>query len=296
MGDPTHSAPIATEPPGPAVGLALGGGGARGLAHIPVLEAFDELGLKPRIIAGTSIGAIIGAAYASGMEARRIRAHADEVLGQWTDIARHLFTTTSRSLLEQLSLRPFSTALIKPETLMDAVLPTRLKNDFAGLELPLKIVATDYHAQAPYVMEKGALLPAVAASVALPALFKPVRHDGRILLDGGLTNPLPFDLVEPSSDITVASHVLGGPSADRGNAEPSSLEAAIASSQIMQNAIVREKLKTHAPDIVLKPSVNGFRVLEFHRIREILRASAPIKDELKRALEARFNAVQQKTL
>jgi len=295
MADPLESSPIAPQPSGPSVGLALGGGGARGLAHIPVLEAFDELGLKPRIIAGASIGAIIGAAYASGMEARRIRAHADEVLGRWTEIARHLFTTTSRSLLEQLPLRPFSTALIKPETLMEAVLPAQLKKDFGGLILPLKIVATDYHAQAPYVMETGALLPAVAASTALPALFKPVEHDGRILLDGGLTNPLPFDLVEPAADITIASHVLGGPSGDRGTGSPSSLEAAIASSQIMQNAIVREKLKAHAPDIVLRPNVDGFRVLEFYRIREILRAAAPIKDELKRALDARINAAARKT-
>jgi len=296
MADPAQSAPVAPKPSGPSVGLALGGGGARGLAHIPVLEAFDELGLKPKIIAGASIGAIIGAAYASGMEARRIRSHADEVLGRWTDIARHLFTSTSRSLLEQLPLRPFSTALIKPETLMEAVLPARLKSDFAELEMPLKIVATDYYAQAPHVMETGALLPAVAASVALPALFKPVHRDGRILIDGGLTNPLPFDLVEPAADITVASHVVGGPTGDPGSGVPSSLEAAIASSQIMQNAIVREKLKVHSPDIVLKPNVDSFRVLEFYRSKEILRAATPIKDELKRALEARFNAAQQKTL
>ena len=296
MADPAESAAAATQPSTPSVGLALGGGGARGLAHIPVLEAFDELGLKPRIIAGTSIGAIIGAAYASGMEARRIRSHADDVLGRWTEIARHLFTTTSRSLFEQWPLRPFSTALIKPEALMEAMLPASLKKDFGSLGVTLKIVATDYHAQAPYVMESGALLPAVAASIALPALFKPVQHDGRILLDGGLTNPLPFDLIEPAADVTVASHVLGGPSANRGSGSPSSLEAAIASSQIMQNAIVREKLKAHAPDIVLRPNVDRFRVLEFYRIREILRAAAPIKDELKRALDARFNAVRQKTL
>ncbi len=177
----------------------------------------------------------------------------------------------------------------------------RVPIDASGIEdfdpdMPLKIVAPDYHAQAPYVMESGALLPAVAASIALPALFKPVQHDGRILLDGGLTNPLPFDLIEPTADITIASHVLGGPSGDRGQGSPSSLEAAIASSQIMQDAIVREKLKGHAPDIVLRPNVDRFRVLEFYRIREILRAAAPIKDELKRALDVRINAAARKTL
>ena len=281
----------------PSVGLVLGGGGARGLAHIPVLEVFDELSIKPKLIAGASIGAIIGAAYASGMDAWQIRSHADEVLGRWTDIARHLFTSTSKSLFEQLPLRPFSTALIKPETLMEAVLPAHLKSDFAELDPPLKIVATDYYEQSPYVMETGPLLPAVAASMALPALFKPVHRDGRILIDGGLTNPLPFDLVEPAVDITIASHVVGGPTGDPSSGGvPSSLEAAIASSQIMQNTIVREKLKVHSPDVVLKPAVDTFRVLEFYRSKEILRAAAPIKDELKRVLDARFSAARQKTL
>ena len=74
----------------PTIALALGGGGARGLAHILMLEVFDELGLKPKIIAGTSIGALFGAAYASGLSARLIRAHAEEVLSQRFDLARHL--------------------------------------------------------------------------------------------------------------------------------------------------------------------------------------------------------------
>lgn len=76
---------------GPTIALALGGGGARGLAHILMLEAFDELGIRPKIIAGTSIGAVFGAAYASGMTAREIRAHTEEVLGQRFDIIRELF-------------------------------------------------------------------------------------------------------------------------------------------------------------------------------------------------------------
>lgn len=295
MAEQAEKVRIMPESPAPTIGLVLGGGGARGLAHIPVLEAFDELGLKPHVIAGTSIGAIFGAAYASGMEARQIRAHADRVLGQWTEIAKHLVTSTSKSLFDQWPPRAFSMALIKPETLMEAMLPAALKKDFAGLHLPLKIVATDYYAQAPYVMETGALLPAISASIALPALFKPVEHDGRILLDGGLTNPLPFDLVEPQVDITVACHVMGGPTNGRNTNPPNSLEATIASSQIMQNAIVAEKLKVHSPHIVLRPAIDQFRVLEFYRIKHILRAAAPIKEELKQALDAHITAALRRT-
>ena len=85
-----HPAP---PPPhrGPTIALALGGGGARGLAHILMLEAFDELGLRPKVIAGTSIGAVFGAAYASGMRATEIRAHTEEVLAQRFDLLRELF-------------------------------------------------------------------------------------------------------------------------------------------------------------------------------------------------------------
>src|SRR6478735_9530274 len=90
---PPHAKPDA-EPQLPAkqpsIGLALGGGGARGLSHILMLEVFDELGLKPKIIAGTSIGAVFGAAYASGLSAAAIRAHAEKVLSQRFDIARLL--------------------------------------------------------------------------------------------------------------------------------------------------------------------------------------------------------------
>src|SRR6516165_10513191 len=83
----------------PSIALALGGGGARGLAHILMLEAFEELGIRPRIIAGTSIGAVFGAAYASGMPARLVRAHAEEALGQRLDVVRHLFSARAEPVL-----------------------------------------------------------------------------------------------------------------------------------------------------------------------------------------------------
>src|SRR5690349_24527745 len=79
----------------PSIALALGGGGARGLAHILMLEVFDELGIRPKIIAGTSIGALFGAAYASGLSARLIRAHTEEVLGQRLGLTRYLLSARS---------------------------------------------------------------------------------------------------------------------------------------------------------------------------------------------------------
>lgn len=275
---------------GPSIGLALGGGGARGLAHIVVLEAFDELGLKPNLIAGTSIGAIYGAAYAMGLSGAEIRERSRDVLSRWSDIARHLFTSTRDSLWDSWKLRPFTAALIKPVTLLEALYPDLRGVQFSQLKIPLETVATDFHRHAAYVMHDGPVLPAIAASIALPALFRAVEHDGRVLLDGGMINPVPFDLLQGRADITIACDVLGGPSDEPSNKLPTPLEIAFAGSQIMQNAIVSEKLRVNPPDILLRPKVEQYRVLQFHLIDEILVSAAPLKDELKRALDDALSA------
>src|SRR6478736_5956419 len=98
MNSPANALQVrkSTQPVGrPTVALALGGGGARGIAHILMLEVFDELGIRPKVIAGTSIGSIFGAAYASGMSAALIRAHVEEALSQRFGIARHLLSARS---------------------------------------------------------------------------------------------------------------------------------------------------------------------------------------------------------
>ena len=103
----------------PTIALALGGGGARGLAHILMLEVFDELGIKPTVIAGTSIGAVFGAAYASGLSARLIRAHTEETLSQRFDIVRQLLSARSDPVLKIFNFLPIRSALLKPETLLE---------------------------------------------------------------------------------------------------------------------------------------------------------------------------------
>ena len=193
----------------PTIGLALGGGGARGLAHILMLEAFEELGLRPKIIAGTSIGAVFGAAYASGMPARLVRAHAEEALSQRLDIVRQLFSARAEPVLRFLNLIPIRSALLNPLSVLELLLPAAVARDFHGLRIPLRVVATDYHAQEQVVLTSGDLRRAVAASMALPALFTPVAIEGRVLMDGGLVNPLPFDVLGGQADITVAIDVSG---------------------------------------------------------------------------------------
>jgi NTE family protein len=269
----------------PTVALALGGGGARGLAHILMLEAFDELGLKPAVIAGTSIGAIFGAAYASGLSARLIRAHTEEVLGQRFGFAQALLAARSEPVLKLLNFLPVRSSLLSPELLLDQLLPSRVAKDFAGLAIPFKAVATDLYAQEQVVIDSGDLRSAVAASIALPALFSGVVRGERLLMDGGLVNPLPFDVLEGSADITVAIDVTGASSGPGRRPQPSALAALVSSSQILQRSIVREKLKASQPDIYIDVDVDKFHVLEFHRFKEVLAAAKPAKEQLQRQLE-----------
>jgi NTE family protein len=278
--------PHKTGPPAvrPTIALALGGGGARGLAHILMLEVFEELGLRPKIIAGTSIGALFGAAYASGLSAKMLRAHTEEALSQRFDIARQLFSARSEPTVKFLNLIPIRSALLDPQSVLERLLPARVARHFGELEIPLRLVATDFYAQEQVVFAAGDLRRAVAASMALPALFTPVTIEGRVLMDGGLVNPLPFDVLRGQADITVAIDVSGAAIAPGRRPHPSALAALMSASQIMQRSIVREKLKAHQPDIYIDVDVDAFYVLDFHRFRDILAAAAAAKAQLRRQL------------
>ncbi|MFN3745928.1 MAG: patatin-like phospholipase family protein [Hyphomicrobiaceae bacterium] len=273
-----------TVPHRPSVALALGGGGARGLAHILILEAFDELGIRPAYITGTSIGAMYGAAYAAGLSAALIRAHTEEVLGQRLDLARNLIAARSDPVQKLFRLFSLRSALLKPEALLENILPTRVPRRFEDLRIPLAVVATDFYAQDTVVLAEGDLRQAIAASIALPVLFQPVIVNNRALMDGGLVDPLPFDLAAAHADITVAVDVSGAPRSDPREMGPGAVEAIVACSQILQRSLVREKLKRLQPDVYIDVDVDAFHVLEFHRFREILAAATPAKDLLKRKL------------
>jgi NTE family protein len=289
MSEPTAGKALAVRKSGPlvvrpSIALALGGGGARGLAHILMLEVFDELGLKPKIIAGTSIGALFGAAYASGLPAALIRAHAEQILSQRLDIARLLFAARAEPIMKFLNVLPVRFALLQAEQLLEQVLPSRVARNFAQLEIPLRLVATDFYAQEQVVLSQGSLRTAVAASMALPAIFAPVVSEGRTLMDGGLVNPLPFDVVRAEADITVAVDVSGASTGPGKHPQPSAFSALMSASQILQRSIVREKLKVEQPDIYIDVEVDEFHVLQFHRFKAVLEAATPAKDKLRRQL------------
>ncbi|MGO9547661.1 MAG: patatin-like phospholipase family protein [Rhodomicrobium sp.] len=263
------------------IGLALGGGGARGLAHIAILEAFDELGVKPAMIAGTSIGALIGAAYASGMPAAEIRRYCAAAFARRSALIRHLYFRWRGRVWD--FWRPGSPAFFKSERIFELVLPADLPETFESLEIPFQTVAADFFTQSEYVSASGPLLPAIAASSALPALLTPVKLDGRVLIDGGFVNPLPFDLLTPHTDFVIASDVSGSASEPK-DSFPRPMETLLGAQQLALRSIINAKLRNSAPNLLVRPAVGQFRVLDFRRMDDILAASAEAKSEVLAAL------------
>lgn len=275
----------------PSVGLVLGGGGARGLAHIGILEVLDELGVVPKVIAGTSIGAIFGSAYASGISGADIRHHTIEVLTRRFDLVRDVFSARAMSARSALNLFSGRGSLLEPEALLDIVLPTNVAETFEDLKIPLHIVASDYYALQPKVLTEGALKPAVAASMALPVIFRPVTIDGRMLMDGGFVNPLPFDLLDGMADILIAVDVSGTTKPPESDKPPAMMETLFSMSFFFERSLVREKLKLRQPDIYVEAGTGTFNVLDFLKVKEILDKAEPakarFKTQLARALEAK---------
>jgi len=273
----------------PSVAVALGGGGARGISHIAVLEALDELGVKPVALAGTSIGAIIGAAYASGIEARDLRAYTLVVMRNRSQVMAKLLRARVGRFTD-IVLRGFTNPmLLDAEIFLDMFWPETMPDRFDDLAIPLQVVTTDFHNRCEAIFSTGPLAPAVAGSMAIPGLIRPIEMDGRVLMDGGAVNPLPYDLLFDVADIVIGVDVTFGGARERRTPPP--FNAMFGAAQIMQGAITAQKLKVRAPDILVRPRVEQFRVLDFFRAAQILRASEPAKDYVKRELAARFAAL-----
>lgn len=273
-----------------SVALALGGGGARGYAHIAVLEALDELGVKPVAISGASIGALIGAGYAAGMTGKEIRRYAVHLAHNRAEVMRRMYRSRAGRLTAIFGGGLGDATRLDGEKLCQQFLPEGLPDDFAGLEIPLIVVASGLYSRREVIFSNGPLKRALAASIALPTIIRPVEVDGQILIDGGATNPLPFDLLRGRADLVVAVEISGPPSADK-RTVPNALECLYETVMVMTHSIIGGKLDTHgAPDLLLQPNVGTFRALDFFRASAILRAAEPVKDEVKKRLTPLLNA------
>lgn len=266
----------------PTFAVAFGGGGARGLAHINVIEALDEIGIKPVAIAGSSIGAIMGAAMSAGMSGAAIRDFARGVLCNRAEVTRRMWNarpdTLSDFMASGIRVSQFNIARI-----LAAFLPPEIPDDFSSLRIPLQVTATDFYKQELVVLNGGDLRLALGASCAIPAVFSAVKHEGKTLIDGGIFNPVPFDLLEDMADIVIAVDVVSGP-AEEGRRKLKALDMLFGANQIMMQAINQMKMKQKSPAIYLRPGTR-YKALEFLKIDRVLAETVSVKDELKRAVD-----------
>ena len=259
--------------------LALGVGGARGLAAIAVLEVLDELGRRPTAIAGVSIGAALGAAYAAGMPAKAIRRNVIEIAHRRSQTIGKLMRARAAALSELFSAGLGNPMLLDAEKFTEAFLPSTVPKDFAALKIPLTLIAADLHGRSEVAFTTGPLRTAVAASMAIPGLLRPLEVNGRVLIDGGAVNPLPFEHLRGKADVVIAVDCSVGPSDVRGVPQP--LECLLATFQVMGHVIVTEKLKHGAPDLTLRQDMGLFRLLDFFQASSILRVAEAKKDEIR---------------
>jgi NTE family protein len=263
--------------------LALGAGGARGLAHIAIIEALDEMGVRPAAIAGVSIGAVIGAGYAAGLSGRAMRRHLIVLAHDRGEVLRRVMACRAVGWSEVFSAGFGNPLVVDAGKFYDAFLGELMPQDFSDLNIPLTALAADLHARDTVVFTRGPLKPALSASMAVPGLVRPVEVDERVLVDGGVTDPLPFGCLRGTAEVIVAVDVSGGVG---GRSVPDPWESLFSAISVMGHTIVSHKLREGAPDLVLRPNIGIFRMLDFFQASAILRAAEPIKAELKEKLGA----------
>ena len=199
-----------------SLGLALGGGGARGLAHILALETIDSSGIKPTAISGTSMGAIIGALYAAGRSGAEIHQGIAEHFVRSGNPVKSIINKAPGFLkwMKAVRLEMKGTGFLKADGFLKYLHEEIGVATFEELEIPLSVVATDFWTGEEVVFSSGPLLPAIGASMAIPGVFTPIVIDGRVLVDGGIVNNVPFDILRDKCTRTVAIDVAPSRSHD----------------------------------------------------------------------------------
>lgn len=272
----------------PTVAIAFGGGGARGYAHIHIVEVLNELGIKPVAISGASIGAIMGSCMAAGMSGLEMRDYTLTMVSKRAELLSR-FWAASRGGMSEAFENGFRIGQFNIERILKAFLPERIPATFEDLSIPMAIVATDYYGHRQIFFEDGDLISAIGASAALPAVFKPVRRDGAFCIDGGIVNPVPYDHLVGKADIVIGIDVVGAPLGHPDTA-PSAVDSLYGASQLMMQSLIQHQLMVRAPDIFIRPPVSEFRVMDFLKAKRIIEESASVRDDFKYKLDAAMAA------
>lgn len=269
----------------PSIGIALGAGGANGLAHILMLEALDDMGIQVACIAGSSIGAIVGSLYAAGMSGNQIRDLVERfVLSDQEEPLSRLFDGRALEWIDFVEIELGNGGLVSADGFLAFMSETLKKKVFEELDIPIHVVAADLWHREQVVLTSGDLMSAIKASMALPGVFEPVRRDGRVLIDGGTCNPVPYDLLTDRCDIVIGIDVTGERTPPASGI-PGYFETVFNSVKVMQAAIMNEKRRHREPDVYISVPVVDIRALEFYRAQEVFEQSEPAKDRLKQQLK-----------
>jgi len=280
----------------PRVGLVLGSGSARGWAHIGVIRALADAGIVPDLICGCSVGALVGAASADGSLDRL----EDWVLGlRWQDVLGLMDISLSGGLLKGEKLAAFFERHF-------------VDRGIESLPLPFACVATDLASGREVWLREGSVAAAVRASAALPGLFAPVMRDGRLLVDGGLVNPVPVSLCRAmGADIVIAvdlgsdmvgsalrnaaedeeaaqnwrSRLLSRIGFGGGDGAPAMTSVLAASLHIMQTRIARSRLAGEPADVLLAPRLAHLALMDYHRAGEAIVEGRAAVERMAPALE-----------
>lgn len=288
----------------PRIGLALGGGGARGMAHIGVLSMIEELGIRIDCVAGTSMGALVGGLYASGMEPSEMRELVQST--DWKALFNDAPSRRERSFRRKQDDRDGLTTIgvgisksglrVSPGMLQGArilalfersTVGVAVVEDFDRLPIPFRAVATDLNSGDAVVIDGGSLAMAMRASMSLPGVFQPAEIDGRVLLDGGLVNQVPVDVVrQMGADIVIAVDV--GTPLEVLDRDASMLEVVSQISGMMTTGNTRRQLGTlGGDDVLIVPELSDtVSTSDFQKVAEALAIGDAAAQGAKSALSA----------
>jgi NTE family protein len=257
------------------IGLALGGGAARGFAHIGVIQVLEEAGIRPSLVVGTSAGSLVAAFYASGKTGTQLQQVAE---------------TMEEATFADWTLPIFSRGMLRGEALSRYVSMQVSGRLIESMPLPLGIVATDLNNGQGVLFQRGDIATAVRASSAVPALFQPVKISGRDYVDGGLVSPVPVRYArQMGAELIIAVDISNAPES---NSASDTLQILMQTFSIMSKSINNFELRD--ADVVVRPSLLGVGSSDFGARRRSIDAGRLAMQAMLPQLRAAMNGEKHK--
>lgn len=272
------------------LGIALGGGGVRGLAAVPVLKMLDEMGLEVTHVAGTSMGAILGALYALGLSGEEIESRVRDHIVLKGEGIRSIYQKR-KHLLRWLRVFGITTergGILSADGAFKYLFREISEKEFSDCTRKFTAIATDYWSGEEVVLREGPLLPAIKASMAIPGIFHSIQMDDHLLVDGGLVNNVPYDKIQSEVDFCIAIDVMEPPHAEDDEV-PSAYETLLGAVDILQVNALKLRLELGKPDILIQPDIDQVRILDFPKIEYVLERGEVAARELREQIESEYS-------